>query len=95
MRYISLLVEALRARPAAMFWTATLSQALLWTLVPVIFYAAPPGDLPLVLAVGHQFRAGSAFGPPLAFWSAELVFDLGEVGTGVDERTQDHVAADA
>ncbi|MGA2124676.1 MAG: glycosyltransferase family 39 protein [Xanthobacteraceae bacterium] len=76
MRYISLLVEALRARPAAMFWTATLSQALLWTLVPVIFYAAPPGDLPLVLAIGHHWPLGSALGPPLANWLGELAFDL-------------------
>jgi len=84
MLYISLLVEALRARPAAMFWTATLSQALLWTLVPVIFYAAPPGDLPLVLAIGHHWPLGSALGPPLANWLGEIAFVLaGRRLTGV------------
>jgi 4-amino-4-deoxy-L-arabinose transferase-like glycosyltransferase len=76
MLYISLLVEALRARPAAMFWTATLSQALLWTLVPAIFYAAPPGDVPLLLAIGHHWPLGSSLGPPLANWLGEIAFDL-------------------
>jgi hypothetical protein len=74
--YISLLVEALRARPAVMFWVATLSQAVLWTLVPAIFYASPPGDLPLTLAVGHQWPLGSRLGPPLANWLAEIAFNL-------------------
>ena len=76
MLYVSLIVEALRARPALMFWIAALAQALLWTLVPTLFYPAPPGDVPLVLAIGHEWRIGSAFGPPIAYWLAESVFDL-------------------
>jgi 4-amino-4-deoxy-L-arabinose transferase-like glycosyltransferase len=84
MLYISLLVEALRAWPALVFWTATLSQALLWTVVPVLFYAAPPGDVPLTLAVGHEWRLGSRLGPPLANWLGEIAFDLtGHRLTGV------------
>ena len=51
-----------------------LPQAALWTLVPALFYAAPPGDLPLVLAVGHEFQLGTYFGPPLAFWLAEVAY---------------------
>ena len=68
---VSLILEVLRARPALMFWVAALAQGALWTLVPSLFYAAPPGDVPLVLAVGHELPLGSPYGPPLAFWLAE------------------------
>jgi hypothetical protein len=76
MLYISLLVEALRAHPRLMFWTATLSQALLWIIVPEIFYPAPPGDLPLTLAVAREWPLGSRLGPPLAYWLAEIAFNI-------------------
>lgn len=76
MLYVSLIIESLRARPRLMFWTAALAQALLWTLVPTLFYAAPPGDLPIVLAVGHEFQLGTDLGPPLAFWLADIAFHL-------------------
>jgi len=76
MLYVSILVELLRSRPAMAVLLAALAQALLWTLVPTLFYAGPPGELPLVLAVGHEFQLGSYLGPPLAFWLAELAFDL-------------------
>src|SRR5919198_152493 len=67
MLYVSPIVEALRGRPLLVFWTATLSQAFLWILVPSLFYASPPGDVPLVLAIGHEWQLGSGWGPPLAF----------------------------
>jgi len=73
---VSLIVEALRARPALMVWIAALTQGALWTLVPVLFYAAPPGDVPLVLAVGREWLTGSPYGPPLSYWLAESAFDL-------------------
>src|SRR3954468_13931049 len=76
---VSLILEALRARPALMFWVAALAQATLWTLVPALFYAAPPGEVPLVLAVGHEWVLGSPYGPPLAGWLAEVAFTLGGV----------------
>lgn len=76
MLYVSLLIEALRARPRAMFWFATLSQAALWTLVPAIFYAAPPVETTLVLVVGREWLLGSPYGPPLAYWAAEAAFAL-------------------
>jgi 4-amino-4-deoxy-L-arabinose transferase-like glycosyltransferase len=75
MLYVSLLVEALRARPVLMFWVAALSQGTLWVLLPTLIYAAPPGDMPLVLATGHEWLLGSPAGPPLAAWLAELAFD--------------------
>jgi 4-amino-4-deoxy-L-arabinose transferase-like glycosyltransferase len=73
---VSLILEALRARPALMFWVAALAQALLWTLVPTLFYAAPPGEVPLVLAVGREWLLGSPYGPPLAYWLADIAFNL-------------------
>ena len=74
MLYVSLYVEGLRSRPALVFWLAALAQVVLWALVPTFFYTAPPGNVPEVLAVGHEFRFGTAFGPPLAFWLAEIAF---------------------
>jgi 4-amino-4-deoxy-L-arabinose transferase-like glycosyltransferase len=76
MFHVSLILEALRARPAVMFWVAALAQGVLWTLVPSLFYAAPPGDVPLVLAVGHEWQLGSGYGPPLAYWFAEIAFEF-------------------
>jgi len=73
---VAVFVEALRAQPAAVFWAATLAQASVWILVPALFYGAPPGALALVVEVGHDWSLGSAFGPPLANWVAELAFEL-------------------
>src|SRR3954471_4895293 len=71
---VSLILEALRARPVLMFWVAALAQGALWALVPSLFYAAPPGDVPLVLAVGREWQLGSPYGPPLAYWLADAAF---------------------
>jgi hypothetical protein len=76
MLYVSIFVELLRARPALAVWLAALLQAAVWTLVPMLFYWGPPGDVPFVLAVGHELQLGSYLGPPLAFWLAEVAFDL-------------------
>jgi 4-amino-4-deoxy-L-arabinose transferase-like glycosyltransferase len=76
MLYVSIIVELLRSRPSLAVWLAALMQALLWMLVPSLLYAGPPGELPNVLAVGHEFQLGTYLGPPLAFWLAELAFDL-------------------
>jgi len=74
MHHVSLIVEFLRGRPAVVFWAAALTQAFLWTVVPALFYSAPPGDVPMLLAIGHEFVLGSYRGPPLAFWLGELAF---------------------
>ena len=71
MLYVSIFVELLRSRPALAVWIAALTQAALWTLVPTLFYAGPPGDLPFVLAIGNELQLGTYLGPPLAFWLAE------------------------
>src|SRR5579872_2964160 len=74
---VAIYVEALRSRPTLVFWLATLAQAAVWFLVPVLFYAAPPSGLPQVLALGHGFPLDGRFGPPLAYWIAEIAFRLG------------------
>ena len=71
---VSLFVELLRTRPRQMFWTAVLVQAALWTLIPALFYSAPPGQLAEVLAVGHEWQFGSDYGPPLAYWIANIAY---------------------
>jgi hypothetical protein len=76
MLYVSIFVELLRSRPALAVWLAALAQAALWTLVPLLFYSGPPGDLPNVLAVGHELQLGTYLGPPFAFWLAELAFEV-------------------
>src|SRR5689334_22940141 len=79
---MSLFVELLRTRPRVLFWSMVVLQAALWTVVPALFYAAPPGQLPLVLAIGHEFQFGTEFGPPLAFWLAEIAYRIAGM-TGV------------
>ncbi len=74
MFYVPLYIEAVRSRPELVFWLATLAQAALWILVPTVFYAAPPGVLPQVLAIGHEFPLRGDTGPPLAYWLAEIAF---------------------
>jgi len=74
MFFVPLYVETIRSRPLLAFWTATLAQAAIWILVPTLFYAAPPGDLAQLLAIGHEFRFDSGVGPPLAYWLAEIAF---------------------
>ena len=76
MLYVSIFVELIRSRPALAVWIAVIVQAALWFLLPAIFYTAPPGDVPAVLAVGHEFQLGTYLGPPLAFWLAEVAFEL-------------------
>lgn len=69
---VSLPIEILRTRPLLIFWLAALAQALLWIVVPTLFYSAPPGELAEVLAVGRELKFGSELGPPLAHWLAEI-----------------------
>ena len=93
MPYVSLIVEFLRARPAAVAAVAALAPALLWLLLPAALYTSPPGELPQVLAVGREWQIGSWLGPPLAFWAAELAFNAAGRVFGVYLLAQICVAA--
>ncbi len=74
MRFTSLIVELIRARPRLVFWIVVLCQALLWLMVPLLLYRGPPGDLATVLAYGREYQVGTEFGPPLAYWLADIAF---------------------
>ena len=74
MRFTSLIVELIRARPRLLVWLVVLLQALLWLLVPLLLYRSPPGDLAMVLAYGREYQVGTDLGPPLAFWVADIAF---------------------
>src|SRR3984957_17838393 len=60
MRFTSLIVELIRARPRLIVW--------------IVLYSSPPGDLAMVLAYGREYQVGTDLGPPLAFWLADIAF---------------------
>jgi hypothetical protein len=74
MRFTSLIVELIRARPVLVFWLVALAQAGLWLMLPALLYSSPPGDVALNLAYGREYLLGSIRGPPLAFWLADIAF---------------------
>src|SRR5580704_16600744 len=74
MFFVPLYIEILRSRPLLLFWLAALAQGAVWIAVPMLFYEAPPGDLPQLLAIGHEFQLHAPVGPPLAYWLAEIAF---------------------
>jgi 4-amino-4-deoxy-L-arabinose transferase-like glycosyltransferase len=76
MRFTSLIVELIRARPRLMLWIVVLLQAALWLIVPLSIYRGPPGDLATVLACGREYQVGTDLGPPLAFWLADIAFRM-------------------
>src|SRR5580704_18008125 len=74
MRFTSLIIELIRARPRLMVWIVVLFQAALWLILPLLLYRSPPDDLATVLAYGREYQVGTDFGPPLAFWLADIAF---------------------
>jgi hypothetical protein len=74
MRFTSLIIELIRARPRLIVCLAVLFQAALWLIVPLLFYRSPPGDLATMLAYGREYQVGTELGPPLAFWLADIAF---------------------
>ncbi|KRR06389.1 hypothetical protein CQ12_34140 [Bradyrhizobium jicamae] len=74
MRFTSLVVELIRARPRLVVLLVVLVQAGLWLFLPMLLYRSPPGDLATVLAFGREYQVGTSLGPPLAFWLADIAF---------------------
>ena len=74
MRFTSLVVELIRARPRLVVWIVVLAQAGLWLFLPMLLYRSPPGDLATALAFGREYQVGTWLGPPLAFWLADIAF---------------------
>lgn len=74
MRFTSLVIELIRARPRLVVWIVALAQAALWLLVALIFYRSPPPDLAIALAYGREYQVGTELGPPLAFWLGDIAY---------------------
>ena len=74
MRFTSLIIELIRARPRLVVWIVVLSQAALWFILPLMLYRSPPGDLATLLAFGREYQVGTDLGPPLALWLADIAF---------------------
>jgi Dolichyl-phosphate-mannose-protein mannosyltransferase len=74
MRFTSLIIELIRARPRLVVWLVVLLQAALWLIVPLLLYRSPPGELATVIAYGREYQVGTDLGPPLAFWLADIAF---------------------
>src|SRR6202453_2002997 len=74
MRFTSLIIELIRARPRLIVWIVVLFQAALWLILPLLLYRSPPDDLATVLAYGREYQVGTDLGPPMAFWLADIAF---------------------
>ena len=74
MRFTSLVVELIRARPRLVVCIVVLLQAALWLLVSLVFYSSPPANLATVLAFGREYQVGTDLGPPLAFWLSDIAY---------------------
>jgi 4-amino-4-deoxy-L-arabinose transferase-like glycosyltransferase len=74
MRFTSLVIELIRARPRLVVWLVVLLQAALWLMLPLLLYRSPPGDVATVLAYGREYQVGTDLGPPLAFWLGDIAF---------------------
>jgi hypothetical protein len=74
MRFTSLVIELIRARPRLVVWIVVLVQAMLWLILPLLLYGSPPGDLATVLAYGREYQVGTDLGPPLSFWLGDIAF---------------------
>lgn len=74
MRFTSLIVELIRARPRLVVWLVVTLQALMWLIVSALIYRSPPGDLATLLAFGREYQVGTDMGPPLAFWLADIAY---------------------
>ena len=83
MRFTSLIVELVRARPKLVAWLVTLIAATIWLIVPLILYSSPPGNVPDVLAFGREYVLGTDLGPPLAFLACDIAFRLAATIIGI------------
>ena len=76
MRFTSLVVELIRARPRLVVIIVLLCQAALWLATALLFYRSPPVDLATALAFGREYRVGTDLGPPLSLWLADIAYRL-------------------
>ena len=74
MRFTSLVIELIRARPRLIVWIVVLLQAAMWLFVALVFYRSPPGSLATLLAFGREYQVGTDLGPPLPVWLADIAY---------------------
>ena len=76
MRFTSLIIELIRARPRLVVWLVITLQALMWLVVSLLVYRSPPGDLATMIAFGREYQVGTDMGPPLApvYYSTSGIF---------------------
>jgi 4-amino-4-deoxy-L-arabinose transferase-like glycosyltransferase len=74
MRFTSLVVELIRARPRLVVVIVLLCQAALWLGTALLFYRSPPPVLATALAFGREYQVGTDLGPPLSFWLADIAY---------------------
>jgi len=74
MRFTSLVIELIRARPRLIVWIVVLLQAAMWLFVALVFYRSPPGTLATLLAFGREYQVGTDLGPPLPIWLADIAY---------------------
>ncbi|MFN5013378.1 glycosyltransferase family 39 protein, partial [Bradyrhizobium sp.] len=74
MRFTSLVVELIRARPRLVVVIVVLCHALLWLGIGLLFYRSPPGQLAMSIAFGREYQVGTDLGPPLPFWLADIAY---------------------
>lgn len=75
-------IEALRVRPALAVLLAAVFFALLWTLVPLLFFHSPPRLLLEHVVYAREWRAGADAGGPLAAWLVALALLAGRFLAG-------------
>ncbi|MGJ4891582.1 glycosyltransferase family 39 protein [Bradyrhizobium sp. HKCCYLR20261] len=76
MRFTSLVVELIRARPRLVVVIVVLCQALMWLGLAVLFYRSPPGQLATAIAFGREYQVGTDLGPPLSFWLSDIAYRI-------------------
>lgn len=70
----SILVEALRAIPAAFLATGLVFHALIWAIATHFAEPSPSPQMAIALAFGREWLPGYDGLPPLAAWSSELIY---------------------
>src|SRR5258705_4594924 len=74
MRFTSLIIELIRARPRLVVWLVVLVGAALWLILPLLLYRTPPDAFARALARGRNPGVEPGPAPPLAFWLADIAF---------------------
>lgn len=72
----SILVEALRAAPAALLAIGLIAHALLWAIATQIAEPSPPPQMAVAIALGREWMLGYEEMPPLAAWVSAAIHQV-------------------